>query len=146
MQCSIFWASQPIVILDLYTAGSFIISEFSNHAILFYWWWLASWVGGISWVWPPPSNSGKWRLIDLIEIPCPSKNVIILVVTVTLPETNSSPLKIGHPKRKQSYSNHPLSGALAVSFREGSGKGPHQRYIRWYRLDVDRSQHQVREF
>ena len=37
----------------------------------------------------------------------------------TLPETNSSHLKIGHPKRKQSYSNHPFSGAFAVSFREG---------------------------
>ena len=29
----------------------------------------------------------------------------------TLPKTNSSHLKIGHPKRKQSYSNHPFSGA-----------------------------------
>ena len=37
----------------------------------------------------------------------------------TLPETNSSPLKMGHPKRKQSYSNHSFSGAFAVSFREG---------------------------
>ena len=33
--------------------------------------------------------------------------------------TNSSPLKIGHPKRKQSYSNHPFSGvnSLLVSGR-----------------------------
>ena len=30
----------------------------------------------------------------------------------TLPETNSSPLKISHPKRKGSYSNHPFSGAM----------------------------------
>ena len=32
---------------------------------------------------------------------------------------NSSPLKIGHPKRKQSYSNHPFSGvnSLLVSGR-----------------------------
>ena len=30
--------------------------------------------------------------------------------TTTLPETNSSHLKIGHPKRKRSYSNHPFSG------------------------------------
>ena len=37
----------------------------------------------------------------------------------TLPETNSSPLKIGLPKRKGSSSNHQFSGALAVSFREG---------------------------
>ena len=38
---------------------------------------------------------------------------------VTLPETNSSPLNIGHPKRKGSYSNHPFSGAnlLLVSGR-----------------------------
>jgi len=35
-------------------------------------------------------------------------------------ETDSSPLKIGHPKRRQSYSNHPFSGAFTVSFREGS--------------------------
>ena len=37
----------------------------------------------------------------------------------TLPETNSSPLQIGHLKRKRSYSNHPFSGAFAVSFSEG---------------------------
>ena len=30
---------------------------------------------------------------------------------LTLPETNSSPLKIGLPNRKGSYSNHPFSGA-----------------------------------
>ena len=36
----------------------------------------------------------------------------------TLPETNSSPLKIGHPKRKRSYSKHPFSGAkMLVSGR-----------------------------
>ncbi len=35
----------------------------------------------------------------------------------TLPKTNSSPLKIGHPKRKRSYSNHPFSGAMLVSGR-----------------------------
>ena len=29
-------------------------------------------------------------------------------------------MKIGYPKRKGSYSNHPFSGALAVSFREGT--------------------------
>ena len=29
----------------------------------------------------------------------------------TLPKTNSSHLKIGLPKRKRSYSNHPFSGA-----------------------------------
>ena len=36
----------------------------------------------------------------------------------TLPKTNRSPLKIGHPKRKRSYSNHPFSGAkMLVSGR-----------------------------
>ena len=41
---------------------------------------------------------------------------------ITLPETNSLPLKIGKiPKRKRkSYSNHPFSGVFAVSFREGN--------------------------
>ena len=38
---------------------------------------------------------------------------------ITLPETNSSHLKIGHPKRKRSSSKHPFSGAFAVSLREG---------------------------
>ena len=38
----------------------------------------------------------------------------------TLPETNSSPLKIGRLTWKGSYSNHPFLGVkLAVSFREG---------------------------
>ena len=37
---------------------------------------------------------------------------------VSLPKTKSSPLKIGHPKRKGSSSNHPFLGAFAVSFRE----------------------------
>ena len=36
----------------------------------------------------------------------------------TLLETNGSPLKIGNPKRKRSYSNHPFSGAkMLVSWR-----------------------------
>ncbi len=41
-------------------------------------------------------------------------------IFLTLPETDSSlPLKIGHPKRKRSSSNHPFSGAnlLLVSGR-----------------------------
>ena len=39
----------------------------------------------------------------------------------TLPKTNSifAPENRPGPKRKRSYSNHPFSGALAVSFREG---------------------------
>ena len=43
----------------------------------------------------------------------------LLMLIFTLLETNSSPLKTGHPKRKQSYSNHPFSGAnlLLVSGR-----------------------------
>ena len=49
-----------------------------------------------------------------------------LASTVTLPETNSSPLKISHPNRKGSYSNHPFSGAMLVSgrvvFGDGAGK------------------------
>ena len=40
----------------------------------------------------------------------------------TLPKTNSSPLKQNFPKRKVSSSNHPFSGAFAVSFREGYHK------------------------
>ena len=36
----------------------------------------------------------------------------------TLPKTTTvSHLKMGLPKRKQSYSNHPFSGAMSVSFR-----------------------------
>ena len=36
----------------------------------------------------------------------------------SVPETNSSPLQIGHPKRKRSNSNHPFSGAkMLVSGR-----------------------------
>ena len=40
-----------------------------------------------------------------------------------LPETNSSPLKIGKFPKGESSSNHPFLGAFAVSFREG--KFPH---------------------
>ena len=39
---------------------------------------------------------------------------------LTLPETNSSPLKIGLPNRKGSYSNHPFFWGENVSFGEGS--------------------------
>ncbi len=35
----------------------------------------------------------------------------------TLPEPNSSPLKIGRLKRKRSYSTHPFSGAMLISGR-----------------------------
>ena len=46
---------------------------------------------------------------------------VLLLACFTLPESNSSPLKIGHPKRKQSYYNLHFSGAIDVSFREGKG-------------------------
>ena len=38
---------------------------------------------------------------------------------IALPETSSSPLNLGHPKRKGSYSNHPFSGvnSLLISGR-----------------------------
>ena len=42
---------------------------------------------------------------------------------VTFPKTNSLHLNIGHPKRKQSYSNHQFSGAKKISFREGTFLG-----------------------
>ena len=42
----------------------------------------------------------------------------------TLPATNSSHLKIGHRKRKRSYSKHPFSGLLLlVSGRVRVGEG-----------------------
>ena len=66
----------------------------------------------------------------------------------TLPETNSSPLKIGHTKRKLSSSNHPFSGAMCARvdqlplfpynrgwenqpnhFREG--KNPHHLHLHY---------------
>ena len=57
----------------------------------------------------------------------PSQNQVCLNISyhlfqspkqITLPKTNSSPLKIGHPKKEHSISNHPFSGATNVSFRE----------------------------
>ena len=54
---------------------------------------------------------------------CPIKKSVcssVCPLKFTFPETNSfKHLKIGHLKRKLSYSNHPLLGAFAVSFREG---------------------------
>ena len=40
---------------------------------------------------------------------------IMASTSITLPETNSSPLKIGHTKGKGSSSNHPFLGAILVS-------------------------------
>ena len=60
------------------------------------------------------------KLEFLIQLTSPKshlKNMIfhlkdyLFVGNVTLPETSIFALKIGHPKRKQSYSNHPFSGA-----------------------------------
>ena len=48
-------------------------------------------------------------------------------ITITLPETNSSHLNIGHPNRKQSYSNHPFFQGRIVSFREGKHIQPFSR-------------------
>ena len=49
----------------------------------------------------------------------------------TLPKTNSSPLKIGLPNRKGSYSNHPFSGvnSLLVSGRVAASTNKHQSNI-----------------
>ena len=50
-------------------------------------------------------------------------NPHLISFPLTLPKTHSSPLKIGRPKRKRSYSKHPFSGAKIcenVSFREGT--------------------------
>ena len=61
----------------------------------------------------------------------------------TLPETNMTPawpLKIGHPKRKRSYSNHPFSGAFAVSFRDGTFLWVHHEascFTRFHRREME---------
>ena len=54
--------------------------------------------------WPPPSNSGKWRFIGI-----PTKNMILLVVTVT----------VRGPHPKQRYIKLVLNfGNLELNFRE----------------------------
>ncbi len=45
------------------------------------------------------------------------------------------PWKIGYPKRKRSYSNHPFSGAFAVSFREGKNPSPKHGTPRTWSLE-----------
>ena len=45
-------------------------------------WWIHGKLVYLPWVWPPPSNSGKWRF----RLGFPTENVIILVVTVTGPD------------------------------------------------------------
>ena len=39
--------------------------------------------------------------------------------SLKLPKTNSPPVKIGRAPKGNPCSNHPFSGAFAVSFREG---------------------------
>ena len=56
---------------------------------------------------------------SLIKKPAKEMSVSQESYRLTLPETNGSPLKIGLPNRKGSYSNHLFSGAFDVSFREG---------------------------
>ena len=59
-------------------------------------------------------SQGYRGVILCFEIP-------IQITRITTPETNIkfAPARLRHPKRKQSYSNYPFSGAFAVSFREG---------------------------
>ena len=52
---------------------------------------------------------------------------------ISLPETKSSPLKIGLRNRKGSYSNHPFLGKLAVSFREGNISNMIPKLMVWKR-------------
>ena len=44
----------------------------------------------LCWIWHPPSNSGKWRF----RLGSPTKNVIILVVTVTVRGPHPTPMFI----------------------------------------------------
>ena len=80
------------------------------------------------WSWIPLYSGWEW--VPTIELNM-KKTINTKEVTffdmLTLPETNSSPLKIGHPKRKGSSSKHPFSGSMAVSFREDNFKFPMSR-------------------
>ena len=63
-----------------------------------------------------------------------------MISYVTSLKLTYSPLKIGHPKRKRSYSNHPFSGAMLVSGRvisRGWHSKPWQKLI--YQLKGARS-------
>ena len=65
------------------------------------------------------STAWWWFAMEKLGV---SKTTGVLVFGIygicTVPETNSSHLKVGHPKRKQSYSNCPFSAAVLV-WREG---------------------------
>ena len=52
--------------------------------------------------------------------------------TSTLPKTNSSPLTMGHPKRKASSSKHPFSGAISIS-----GRVPYRKPYEPISLGID---------
>ena len=60
-----------------------------------------------------------WLSLDISDMEFDMR--VLLSACYTLPESNSSPLKICHPKRKQSYYNLHFSAAIDVSFREGKG-------------------------
>ena len=61
-----------------------------------------------------------------------------------LPKTNSSHLKIGHPKRKRSYSNHPFSSANChVSFSEGKVEEFFRKTRKPKLLGREKKKHQV---
>ena len=69
------------------------------------------------------SQSRKWKMTRILWLKLKAQIVIIIHIPFlgqrSLPKTNSSPLKIDHPKRRRSYSNHPFSGvnSLLVSGR-----------------------------
>ena len=60
------------------------------------------------------------------------RSIIIINLGVLLPETNSSPLKIGLPNRKVVF--QPSIFGSYVSFREGSPKHEHQQYCRLHNV------------
>ena len=77
------------------------------------------WVGGLLLGWRsvgwPAKMSGWWPAIGLWDLMVWAH--LLGWGKKTSATTNSSHLKISHPKRKRSYSNHPFSGAMLVSGR-----------------------------
>lgn len=62
---------------------------------------------------PPKSKVRRWhqwKYLDQIKVSC--LKLDFLWVTSTLPETSSSPLKIGMPHREMSSSNHPFTEGI----------------------------------
>ena len=68
----------------------------------------------------PLHGRGQWFLgyLDLLKRWWEN---IREILQFTLPETNIAPENRPSQKETRKYSNHPLLGALAVSFREGNG-------------------------